>query len=715
MPDDNEIEEGSDGPSDNEYDEADGDKDERDDDEEEDDIMAESTLKQGEEGRDGASVVKKPKVDPKDPLRPRRKKARRACFACQRAHLTCGDERPCARCVKRGLGEACQDGVRKKAKYLHDAPPEALRPVLGPTYNATTNGRATEISRRASESDTSPGIGGFYPQSNPSPHYPMQYQSMHQTTMPAPASNSASYPDQQQPPSPAYASAAPNQHPSSVPGLVPAGTANAEAQNNSAFGGPMFDPSNPALFNFDLEGLNFGNHYGALEFGMLNHMSSGAAETPPQDKNGSLSKASEVYGAKSAFNGNNNNSISQYGHVYSQPDTMIPDFGSMDRHNSSGSIFDTQRAPGMPRAFAIESGHGSIPSPGTDAQASPQSLGFDGSPSTTTYNTVAGTHSLPHGQGPQHRGRRQEAKATPRFSDQSSINTAIRIRDPSTIYSTVTEPYPYTTGFHNLTALVQRRFSASKTLKIAKSLASIRPSFISCTKTLNRQDLIFMEKCFQRTLFEFEEHMLHWGTPTLVCRRTGEVAAVNKEFTLLTGWTKSVLLGKEPNLNANMGNPSQSSSEPPSLNNSGRAGLSTPRLRPMTAEKSPDGKPHSVFLAELLDDDSVIDFYEDFAKLAFADSRNSVTRRCKVLKYRPKELQANVSEIKDEHGSGDRPRGGDVGNGTVLGARVTRIDGEQGIGRLERDGKIDCAYCWTVKRDVFDIPMLIVMNFLPCI
>lgn len=26
----------------------------------------------------------------KDPLRPRRKKAKRACFACQRAHLTCG-------------------------------------------------------------------------------------------------------------------------------------------------------------------------------------------------------------------------------------------------------------------------------------------------------------------------------------------------------------------------------------------------------------------------------------------------------------------------------------------------------------------------------------------------------------------------------------------------------------------------------------------------
>lgn len=39
---------------------------------------------------DGTGEVKK-KYDPKDPLRPRRKKARRACYACQRAHLTCGE------------------------------------------------------------------------------------------------------------------------------------------------------------------------------------------------------------------------------------------------------------------------------------------------------------------------------------------------------------------------------------------------------------------------------------------------------------------------------------------------------------------------------------------------------------------------------------------------------------------------------------------------
>jgi hypothetical protein len=34
--------------------------------------------------------AKPAKSNAKDPNRPRRKKARRACFACQRAHLTCG-------------------------------------------------------------------------------------------------------------------------------------------------------------------------------------------------------------------------------------------------------------------------------------------------------------------------------------------------------------------------------------------------------------------------------------------------------------------------------------------------------------------------------------------------------------------------------------------------------------------------------------------------
>ena len=58
-----------------------------------DDTMAEHNTTSPEPGTEGSGEVKK-KYDPKDPHRPRRKKARRACFACQRAHLTCGKDQP---------------------------------------------------------------------------------------------------------------------------------------------------------------------------------------------------------------------------------------------------------------------------------------------------------------------------------------------------------------------------------------------------------------------------------------------------------------------------------------------------------------------------------------------------------------------------------------------------------------------------------------------
>ncbi|KFY45829.1 hypothetical protein V495_02800, partial [Pseudogymnoascus sp. VKM F-4514 (FW-929)] len=278
-----------------------------------------------------------------------------------------------------------------------------------------------------------------------------------------------------------------------------------------------------------------------------------------------------------------------------------------------------------------------------------------------------------------------------------------RARDPSSIYTSVTEPYSYTTGFHALTAFIQRRFSANATLRIAKSLGSIRPSFISCTKTLNREDLIFMEKCFQRTLFEYEDFMRDCSTPTLVCRRSGEVAAVNKEFSLLTGWSKNVLMGREKNENVNRGRSGDATGTASAgSSQGGRSGMATPRVRPAALDAQP-GRPSYVLLAELMDDDSVVEFYEDFARLAFGDSRGSVRRKCKLLKYQTKEGGTSGEE-------GDRPR-----EERPVGERVSRIDGEWGIGRLEKDGKLDCSYCWTVKRDVFDIPMLIVMNFLPCI
>jgi hypothetical protein len=539
-------------------------------------------------------------------------------------------------------------------------------------------------------------MAGFFSQPvNTTPPYPLQYPQMRQNQMPPPLQESLSYNSQQSPISPSFTTPG-TQQTIGMQGLglqqSPVTTAN-DIQTQNAFGGPLFDPSNPALFNFDLEGLNFGNQYGAMEFGMLGHMASGSAQTPPQDKNGSISESTYSF----------NNSMTPYGQMYPQQDTLLSDYGGMD--NNTGNVFDVRNQI-LPRAYAIETGPTSLASPSTDANASPQpSLGFDSSP-IASYGVTAASSATLHNQSAQHRHQKRQDGTMPKLPLQATLKGSKK-RDPSSIYTTVTEPYSYTTGFHSLTAFIQRRFSATATLKIAKSLASIRPSFISCTKTLNRQDLIFMEKCFQRTLFEYEEFMRDWGTPTLICRRTGEVAAVNKEFTLLTGWTKSILLGREANLNINTGKGgSADSSGPPSLGNSGRAGLTTPRMRPMTVEKGQENRPQPVFLAELLDDDSVVEFYDDFARLAFGDSRGSVTKRAKLLKYQTTE--AVEGDLKGEEKV--EPRKKKEASGTMLNGRVSKIDGEFGIGNLERDGKMDCAYCWTVKRDVFDIPMLIVLN-----
>ncbi|ETS78031.1 hypothetical protein PFICI_10093 [Pestalotiopsis fici W106-1] len=651
--------------------------------EDEDESMAEQHTSP-EPGVGGSGEVKK-KYDPKDPHRPRRKKARRACYACQRAHLTCaGDERPCQRCIKRGLADACQDGVRKKAKYLHDAPPEALRPVLGPTYNPnmvskSANGRHPSNATSASEASA------FYPQTTSSQTYPLFTGGQPQVSMP---DNLFAQPS---PVSPSFQqqTAQRSQQMGNMQMPTP-------SSSELSYPNALFDPSNPAIFNFDLEGLQFGSHYGAMEFGILGQMSSGAAETPPRDASLSQQGNSEVN-----YNGGQMypNGLNSYNQLY---DGMIENYMNSDQNNGANNLYSQGNLQhGLPHAYAIAAAGptpSSLASPGTDHNSSPQptNLTFDGSPNTGNFTPV-NSQSLA---GPPKSRTKTPANANAKLFGPQSILTK-RQRDPSAIYENVKEPYQYLTGFHNLIALVKRRFSSAKTTRIAMSLASIRPSFISCTRNLNRQDLIFMEKCLQRTLFEYEDFMGHCSAPTVVCRRTGEVAAVNKEFVALTGWTKDVLLGKQPNLNVNSGDTSGSASGV----NTGKGGLTTPQLKAMEPVKTGD-KPQPVFIAELMDDDSVIQFYEDFAQLAFGDSRGHVTRKCRLLKYRTKEVMESLNNE-------DSPPQKDPRH-SILSSRVTRIDGEHGISKIEKDGKMDCSYTWTIKRDVFDIPMLIVINFLPC-
>ncbi|KAF4553130.1 Transcription activator of gluconeogenesis-like protein 1 [Elsinoe fawcettii] len=637
------------------------------------------------------------KKNAKDPSRPRRKKARRACFACQRAHLTCGDERPCLRCVKRGLQDSCTDGHRKKAKYLHDAPSEALVPGMGGTYTPHSGPQKGAVKAERTGSNASPltqsGSGPYFPTRTPTSEFSGLQQGGMSGQSQSPQARESSMVD-------AFSSTGRGSFSTDTPAMSsmpppPTGDQNQSnmRQPSQSFTMP-FDPSDPHFFNFDISG--FGNHYGAQEFGILGHMTGDFGESP-DDTTGMMNSMG------SGMNYDLTTGYSPMGTNYQYGNNAFSNWQGNhpnSRQNSASHGFNMQGNEIYPGAFAIGEGTASISS------ASPGNTGLDmhaynSSPvSSAQHNMYAPRRSQPDFTAPStaaHTSSQQapSSNANPFATSRMPDTDRRRRRDPSIIYQSVKEPYSYTTGFHLLTAFLAKRFSKDKTLRIAKALASIRPSFISCTRELSRDDLIFMEKGFQRNLLLYDDFLNAYGCPTLIIRRTGEVAAVSKEFSLLTGWKKDILLGKEPNLNVNYGGGGGEGT------GSSSRGQATPKQLNNGAEVEP-GRPQPVFVAELLDDDTAVEFYEDFAKMAFGDSRGSVMRRGKLLKYKTKDdpgWTEGMDGVQDRNGDGQQM--GRMGGGINL------------LG--EKDGKVDVMFCHTVKRDTFDIPMMVVMNFLPII
>ena len=555
-------------------------------------------------------------------------------------------------------------------------------------------------------------------------------------------------------------------------------------QQSQPYTDALFDPSDPGLFNFDLASLNFGNHYGALELSMLGHMSS-AVETPHSDgnlmqnMNQSQSASGNFSGTTTSTQGypDTSNQRPDFTYVHDSPMTdwqHPPDAAQGNNgmvYNSMEGLTRSDSHGGLPRAFAIGVGTSSLPS-ASPASTAQDSLMYDGaapmSPSLFV-NSPNTQQDLYNRQNPQHQQGHRGSQGGPPSQSHSIphqdkhvtlpknmrlptatalTNTQKRDRDPSSIYSSVTAPYAYTNSFHGLITVLLKRLPKQKVMRIAECMSYFRPTFIACTRTLNRQDLIFMEQGFQRMLWEYEDFINAYGTPSIICRRTGEVVGVNKEFSLLTGWSRDVLLGKEKNINVNTGREDGSSSGTGGTGSmSSHGGFNTPRGPPNSnhhnlpssaggevanghgveggAIATGEGRYQPVYIAELLDDDSIIRFYEDFSMLAFGDSRGSVMNPCKLLKYRTEEDIKEENEAEMQVDLGDtivnakdaKHRvgvAGGKGSKSVPLKLAHSIHNEAGMHALgKREGRVDCMYCWTTRRDVWDMPMLIVMNVSP--
>lgn len=645
---------------------------------------------------------------------------------CQRTHLTCDNNRPCERCVARGLADTCRDGVRKKAKYLNDVPEElahseeankydprykkqqeitlphvqivagatsvtAVTPVTAATNHLPSTGSSLHITVTRDDNEHELEVGRKLSAIN----MDMELDVNGSTSIDAAASTEMEIDSE------AINSDTPNpiaMHPhrksSSVASTKASNAPMAVLSGGNVSGGGGGGTAGPSEGSngirkarrhstFESPALN-------LEYSVISDMLRGNAitNTNPQMLHSGASpafsddsNASSMYSGPGVKSGSGVNlaiagagnaatasagSLNQYlltnspNHNFSE---LLASLEPTRQQQSRGDWLTTDAKP-RPISFAIadvwdENGSSSasefdwgnmtpqlqnVFSPHQQQQQQQQQphqqLSDFHSPYGTsiqkpyTYTSSSyekQTYLSPHSHANTNHHKdalshdnASEARNAPRKNASTkphSLTSATRKR-PGDIYTNVKNPFAYTLGYRRLFRYLKQRFEREQMIQMAQCMSRYRPSFIACTNSLDRDDLVFMEQCFQRTLLEYEKYIGASGTPTAVWRRTGQIAAVGKEFCILTGWSRKQLLHRDG---------------------------------------PQDGQ--GMFIVEVMQDESVLEYFQMFSDISFGDSRDAMMSECML--------------------------------------------------RSATGQTIRTASIWTLKRDVFGIPMMIIGNFLP--
>ncbi|KAL9536792.1 hypothetical protein MBANPS3_012362 [Mucor bainieri] len=509
------------------------------------------------------------KTDQTKPAGQRKKKAARACIHCQKAHLTCDDSRPCQRCIKRNLATTCTDGARKKAKYLQDIEDAATSSSSPGTPFSTTPSMQTPPNMNAP----------FGPEAAP-------FQ-------------------------------APNFLNTGSPSLAGLASENANRSNNSS-------NNNTAVNNMNYN-YGFGSNATNLEYSILSNMlGSPLADTVPNAQTPTsadvlnniwsqqqspilesvagtplnLMHPANVAGvADPAF-------LASSAHLVSTPTTSnVPTSSSPFNNSNMPTTSTATNSNNTPPSTAINNSNNNNTRP--IASISSSAMG-------TSQMSSSGISTLSaYGDG--------AVVANVASPVTASTGPAVRRRNqiitPEMAYASATKPFSYADGYHYLINYVKTRMSREDLMRISRALALFRPSVLASMMNLTEDDLVFTEKCLQRTLLEYEKLISYSGTPTVVWRRTGEITLVGKEFSLLTQWSRDMLLSKK------------------------------------------------TYIYELMSNPSAVEYWEKYALHAFDNTDSAVYSTC------------------------------------ILMSPTKRI--------------VPCTFCFTIKRDIFDLPSVIVGNFLP--
>ncbi|KAK6199197.1 transcriptional regulator regulator of drug sensitivity [Scheffersomyces amazonensis] len=567
--------------------------------------------------------------------KPKRKKTSRACNHCHKAHMTCDTSRPCKRCIQRGLEKSCEDAPRKRKKYLADVPNNALKPnhlkhtttidnsnIIG-LNNDPGRFQATTFQHSATmPSNYGMGTGSDFLYSSSSYDQELPQPQLSQVQVQVQQVNQV---PQQIIPQPSNGQVKSEHIQSNMPLPVPPQSSNAYPQNNQNSLQNVPPKSRRTNFLSSAADLEYSTLSSILQDNFM-HVAHSATSNEGTPNSITLSPALSPHTlSTSASNNVNRKSANSPNDIHYLPKSasLQPISPYISGPSQTPSPNDKTQSRISVNASKIYD-HPRYPK--CDESINQYFLGPTDGDHISLYPDVITAINVMKSSDPAVYFERNSKSAlsftigiVPEDSHYSKEEYESFFKEPEEIYAKVKKPFSYTPGYHSLIAYLRKRFPKPMLVKMAESMATYRPSFIACTNSLKEGDLIFMEQCFQRTLLTYDNFIRVSGTPTIVWRRTGEIAYVGNEFCVLTGWPKEELVGKQRK-----------------------------------------------FIVELLDDKSVVEYFQLFSRIAFGDFLGATMTECTLLT--PKS-----------------------------------------------DVKIRTGCMWTLKRDVFGIPMMIIGNFLPII
>lgn len=496
--------------------------------------------------------------------------------------MTCDTSRPCKRCVQRGLLDSCEDAPRKRKKYLSDVPVDMIKALSVEETSSMTSNQQTPYTDRNHQVHQATMFQHSASVPNYAPQRPTVIGRSVSQREPIKEESPTFFPDQ----------------PYNYDPNFPRGRLGSDEQWQSQDNQRHRKPTNFLSSAADLEYSQLSNILQDNFMGLNpNHLATSTEGTP------------------------NSVNLSPVLSPHGMLQKNVPSPSNLGASSySAGAETTTHLAPSQKAQIY----HGSE-FPRCDVRINQYFLELSNERSAFP-DVIQAIEAMRDSDPSVFYERNQKlalsfAIETNAEDQTGNINddNGLHYLEPESIYATVKKPFSYTPGFHKLIAYLRSRFPKEMLVKMAESMASYRPSFIACTNSLREADLIFMEQCFQRTLLTYDNFIKVSGTPTIVWRRTGEIAYVGREFSIITGWTKDQLMGQKIN-----------------------------------------------FIVELLDDKSVVEYFQLFLRIAFGDFLGATMTECTLLT--PK-----------------------------------------------HDVKIRTGCIWTLKRDVFGIPMMVIGNFLPIV